>query len=387
MACSDARHPVAGGEQVGVVDRHRRSRGEPVDEVEVVLAEAAAVGGRHEGQDAEHPAVGHHRHDGSGLGADPTVEVEMVGVAACRGLQHLVGDVRQQLGAAAERDLAHVPEPTAATELRAPAAQLARHREHLLVAVAGRGRHQVAGLVDEVDEEHVAELRDDEAAQVLDGRGRVEAGVEGAGGGGQERQLSLRLLGGDASLVLPAQQRRLHVVEDAALGDVGGHADHAQRAPGDVEHRATAHLDPTDLAVGPAEAVQRVEVATLLERLVGSLVERVAVLLEDQVGVVVDAAVEAGRGRPSAARVGDRSIVRATTSHTQVPRPPAASDRSSRVLLSRSSSSILCRWMARPTTLPTDWRKWTSSSVQSRGVVGGDAEHAPRLVLPADRAR
>ena len=250
----------------------------------------------------------------------------MVGVAACRGVHHLVGDVRQQLGATAERDLAHVPEPTTAAQLaRAggaasrPPRPPPRRRGRPWPARGCRPRRSGRRRT----RRRAAERRDRPRCSMVVAGSRLAFRAPVA----VARNDSCPCACSAATRASCSRRSSDAFTSSRMRRSVMSVATPTMRSarPATSSTGRPRRLDPADLAIGPAEAVQRVEVATLLERLIGRLVERVAVLLEDQRGVVVDAAVELVQATHAqqGGRRGRSSGRRRPTPRCRGRRPPA----------------------------------------------------------------
>ena len=157
--------------QLGVVDGDGGPAGHVLGEGEVVLGVVPAGLGGHPGHHAEHPPVRDQRHH------DGAAQLEVEGdphvlLVPRAGDQHLVGDLRDQLGAAGAQ---HVPGPPRRVRVAGVALLQGPGQLHLLGVDVGDRNALQAVVLDDVDGAPVRERRDHQGRHLRQGLAVVEA--------------------------------------------------------------------------------------------------------------------------------------------------------------------------------------------------------------------
>ena len=249
--------------QARVLDRGRGAQREILREREVVVAEAAAAVGGDQRERAERLL------SPTRIGTTITERMPIARIASsCSGsvdrlLEHLVGDVAEQLGRAAAQDRGHAGRGVRVR--RVAAAQILGHRDLGRVGVGERDLLDAALAVRQVDGAPVRQPRHGELRDALQRLLVVERGGEQLPGLGEEALAQLGLLGVRdvlddvdrevAPLIL--EQRRLGQQPVGAPG-LAVDAAREQRGRGLAGHEAAAgevlDLDRRAVLLGDREA-------------------------------------------------------------------------------------------------------------------------------------
>ena len=143
------------GVEAGVVERQGRPLPHVLGEGEVGGAVAPLAVGEGEGESAEHPAVGHQRHQHGGGGAQPQQQLQVMLVLG-GGADLLLRDLRRQDGLAGAQDEAHAGRRSHLRRIALP--QLLHDLAVLGIAAGYRGAPDLPALVEDVEDGEVGEL-------------------------------------------------------------------------------------------------------------------------------------------------------------------------------------------------------------------------------------